>query len=90
MKKQYTISLFSANKTGLITRIVAAFARRQINIKNINISGSETHGVYHFTILVHEKGETVTRLTQQLEKQIDVFQVFYQCQDHQLFQNKAS
>lgn len=75
--KEYTISVFSENKTGLLSRIVGVFTRRKINIESLNTSESSMKGIFRFTIVVNVTHEKVEHLVKQIEKQIDVMKAFY-------------
>ena len=52
MKKEYTLSVFSEHKVGLLHRITVIFSRRKINIESLNTSESEVRGIYRFTIVI--------------------------------------
>lgn len=75
--KEFTISVFSENKTGLLSRIVGVFTRRKINIESLNTSESSMKGIYRFTIVVNVTEAKVKHLVKQLEKQIDVLKAFH-------------
>ena len=75
--KEFTISVFSENKTGLITRIVSVFTRRHINIDSLTTSKSSIKGIHRFTIVVNLDEEQVRKLVAQIEKQVDVIKAFY-------------
>lgn len=75
--KEFTISVFSENKTGLLTRIVSVFTRRHINIDSLTTSKSSIKGIHRFTIVVRLDEENVRKVVAQLEKQVDVIKAFY-------------
>jgi acetolactate synthase I/III small subunit len=77
MKEQFTISIFTENRVGLLHRVTIIFTRRHINIESITASESEVAGIYRYTIVVFETRESVEKLVKQIEKQIDVFRAFY-------------
>ena len=52
MKEQFTISIFTENKVGLLHRVTIIFTRRHINIESITASESEVKGIYRYTIVV--------------------------------------
>ena len=51
-KKEFTLSVFSENQTGMVSRVVAIFTRRHINIESLNTSKSSLPGIHRFTIVV--------------------------------------
>jgi len=87
--KEFTISVFSENKTGLLSRIVGVFTRRKINIESLNTSESSMPGIFRFTIVVNVTKDRVEHLVKQLEKQIDVMKAFYYLKDEIVYQEIA-
>jgi acetolactate synthase I/III small subunit len=77
MIKEFTISVFTENRTGLLMRVVQVFTRRHINIESLTTSQSSIDGVFRFTIVVKVTEEQVKKLIQQLDKQVDVIKSFY-------------
>ena len=75
--KQYTLSVFTENKAGLLMRVVMVFIRRHINIESLTTSQSSIKGIFRFTIVVNVTEEQVKKLIQQLDKQVDVLKSFY-------------
>ncbi len=76
-KQEFTISVFTENKTGLMTRVVSVFTRRHINIDSLTTSKSSMKGIHRFTIVIQVTEETVRKLVAQLDKQVDVLKAFY-------------
>lgn len=89
MKEQFTISIFTENKVGLLHRVTIIFTRRHINIESITASESEVKGIYRYTIVVFETREGVEKLVKQIEKQVDVFRAFYHTTDEIIHQEIA-
>ncbi|MFM2269125.1 MAG: hypothetical protein RL757_2566 [Bacteroidota bacterium] len=77
MEKDFTISVFTENKAGLLMRVVMVFTRRHINIESLTTSQSSMEGIFRFTIVVRTSEEQIKKLVQQLDKQIDVIKAFY-------------
>jgi len=75
--KEFTISVFSENKTGLLIRIVSVFTRRHINIESLTTSKSSIKGIHRFTIVIKQEEESVRKVVAQIEKQVDVIKAFY-------------
>lgn len=75
--KEFTITVYSENKTGLLTRVVSVFTRRHINIESLTVSESSIKGIHRFIIVVNLEEEQVRKLVGQLEKQVDVIKAFY-------------
>lgn len=77
MENEFTLSIFTENKIGLLHRLTVIFTRRKINLDSFTASESEVKGVYRFTIVVHTTLEQVKKVVQQIEKQIGVLKAFY-------------
>ncbi len=77
MEKEFTITVFTENQTGITSRVVSVFTRRHINIDSLTTSDSSIRGIHRFTIVVHVTEDMVRKLVSQLEKQIDVVKAFY-------------
>ncbi|UOU98134.1 ACT domain-containing protein [Chryseobacterium daecheongense] len=75
--KEYTITAYTEDFLGLIGRINAIFSRRRISIVNFSAGPSEIENVKKFVIIIKESEESVRRITQQMEKQVDVLEVHY-------------
>lgn len=89
MTNKYTITVFTENYTGLVSRVVSVFTRRHINIESLTTSKSSMKGIHRFTIVVNVKEKTVIKLVNQLEKQIDVIKAFYYEEDEVVYQELA-
>ncbi len=89
MKKEYTITVFSEHKVGLLHRITVIFSRRKINIESLNTSESEVKGIYRFTIVIRTSEDMVKSVTKQIEKQIGILKAFYHTVDEIVYQEIA-
>ena len=89
MKKEYTLSVFSENKVGLLHRITVIFSRRKINIESLNTSESEIRGIYRFTIVIKATEEMAKSVATQIEKQIGILKAFYHTLDEIVYQEIA-
>ncbi len=88
-QQEYTITVFSEDETGLLSRVVAIFTRRHINIVSLTTSQSSMQDIYRFTIVVNTSEEMVKKLVAQLEKQIDIVKAFYYEKDEIVYQEVA-
>ena len=87
--KEYTITVFSENQTGLLARVTGVFTRRHINIESLNVSKSSIPGIHRFTIVVNVTKHMVEILVAQLDKQVDVVKAFHYEPDEIVFQEVA-
>ncbi len=87
--KEFTISVFTENKTGLMTRVVSIFTRRHINIESLTTSQSSMEGIHRFTIVVKVEEEIVKKVVAQIDKQVDVLKAFYYSTDQIVYQEVA-
>jgi len=86
---EYTITVFSENKMGLMARIVANITRRHINIESLSVSKSSIDGIHRFTIIVILSEERVRKLVAQIDKQVDVLKAFYYDNSEVVYQEIA-
>lgn len=83
MKEHFTLTVFSENKSGLLSRIVGLITRRKINIESLTVSKSSIDGIHRFTIVLDESETIVKKVCAQIEKQVDVLKAFYY-RDHEI------
>lgn len=90
MKKQnYTVSIYTENNLGLLSRIAAIFLKRHINIESITASKSEVNDVMRFIVVVQVSEDQIRKIVGQLEKQIEVIKAFYHTDEELFFQETA-
>jgi acetolactate synthase-1/3 small subunit len=89
MKQEYIISAFTENNIGLLNRITIVFTRRKVNIESLTVSESALKGISKFTIVVNSTKEQVTKIVQQIEKQVEVLKAFYFTVDEMIYQEVA-
>ncbi len=75
--KEFTISVFTENRAGLLQRVVTVFTKRHINIDSLNTSKSSIEGIHRFTIVVRVPEEHITKLVAAIEKQVEIIKAFY-------------
>ncbi len=75
-QKEFTITVFSENFTGLLNHITIVFTRRKINILSIIASETEVKGIYRHTIVVQATEHEVEKVVKQLEKIVEVIKAF--------------
>lgn len=85
----YTITVFTENHAGLLSRVVGIFNRRNLNIASLTTSKSSDPSVHRFTIVVDVSEEMVQKLVAQLDKQVDVLKSFYYPDDEIVYQEVA-
>ncbi len=89
MKQEYTITIYTENQVGLLTRIAIMFSRRKINVESMNTSPSEVEGIHRFTIVINVTEDVVRKLVRQIEKQVDVLKAYYNTNDEIIWQELA-
>lgn len=89
LEKEYTISVFSENHIGILSRVVSVFTRRHINIESINASPSSLKDIFRYTIVVNVSKEMIEKLVSQLDKQVEVLKAFYYATDEIVYQEMA-
>lgn len=76
MEKSYTISVFTENYIGMLSRVTILFTRRHLNIESITASESEVSGIYRYTIVLQATLQQAQRVVKQIEKLVDVLIAF--------------
>lgn len=89
MNQEFTISVFTEDKTGVLARVISNFTKRHINIESINASTSSMEGIYRLIIVVNVTKDAIEKLVAQLDKQIDVIKAFYYTNEEMVFQEIA-
>ena len=87
MKAHYTITVFTENHPGLLSRIANIFTRRKLNIESLTVSGSRFEGIHRFNILLEIDEEQVPKIVKQIEKQVEVFEAFARKEEDTLQQD---
>lgn len=88
-KNTYTITVFTEDQAGLLSRVVGIFNRRNINISSLTTSQSSDPTIHRFTIVVKVTEDMVIKLRAQLDKQVDVLKAFYYSDDDVVHQEIA-
>lgn len=88
-KQEFTITVYTENQVGLLSRIAIMFPRRKINVESLNTSPSEIENIHRFTIVINEYEEVVRKLARQIEKQVEVLKVYFNTNDEIIWQEVA-
>jgi len=88
-KETYTISIYTENNLGLLTRIATIFQKRHINIESLTVSSSEIEHVSRFIIVVEISEEQVKKIIGQIEKQIEVIKAYYHTNSESIYLQSA-
>jgi len=70
--ERHTISLYVANKPGVLNRIALVFGRRGYNIDSLVVSESTDAAYSYMNIVASGDGETLVQIIHQLNKLVDV------------------
>lgn len=74
--KEYTISVLTEDKPGLLNQLTIIFNRRKININSLNVSRTEINGVSRYTLVVEGSKSDLEKVVNQIRKVIDVLGAF--------------
>lgn len=88
-EKQFTLSILTEDKPGLLNAVTIVFTRRKLNIEMINVSASEVEGVSRYTIVVTTTKDQVEKVIKQIRKHVDVLGAFVYEQDEIHYQEIA-
>ncbi len=70
VKQEYTFTVYTENRIGILSRIAIIFSKRKINIESLNTSPSEIDGIHRFNIVIQETGEVVQSLPGRLKSRL--------------------
>jgi acetolactate synthase-1/3 small subunit len=89
MEKQYTLSVLTEDRAGLLAKVTLIFTRRKINIDSLNVSTSEVKGISRFTIVVTASFDRAEKVCSQIRKLVDVVGAFVYDDDQIYYQEIA-
>jgi acetolactate synthase I/III small subunit len=89
MRQEFTLTIFSENRIGILNQITTVFNRRHINIESLTTSESAIEGIHKFTIVIYSTREEVDLLVRQVEKRIDILKAYSFSQDEIIYQEIA-
>lgn len=69
---RYMISALVSNKSGVLTRVAALFARRGYNIESLSVCATEDAGLSRMTIVLNGDEYILVQMQKQMDKLIDV------------------
>jgi len=87
--KEFTLSVLTEDKAGLLNHITIIFNRRKLNIDSLNVSTTEVKGVSRFTIVVKTTVESAIKVMKQIKKLVDVLGAFLYEEDQIYYQEIA-
>lgn len=77
MKQEFTITVFTENKTGIFLRVIGIITRRHINIESVSASKSAIDGIHKIIVVVKVEEALIKKVVAQLDKQVDVLKAFF-------------
>lgn len=89
LEKQFTLSVLTEDKPGLLNAVTIIFTRRKLNIDMINVSASEIPGVSRYTIVLTTTRDQAEKVVKQIRKHIDVLGAFVYEEDEIHYQEIA-
>jgi len=75
-EREFTVSILSDDKPGLLNHVTIIFTRRKLNISAINVSETEVEGVSRYTIVVSTTRNKVEKVVKQIRKLVEVLGAF--------------
>lgn len=77
MIKEFTLTIFSENVVGIMSRVIGIMTRRKINLESISASKSSIPGIHKITVVMNQPESEVKKVVAQVDKQVDVLKSFY-------------
>jgi len=89
MEKEFTIIVFSENKSGILSRVVGLVTRRHINIESLSASKSAIPGIHKIVFVIKVTKDLVKKVVAQIDKQVDVLKAFHYQDEEIVYQEIA-
>lgn len=89
MEGNYTLSVLTEDRAGLLNNVTIIFTRRKINIESLNVSNSEVEGMSRYTIVINSTREQADKVCLQIRKIVDVLGAFVYEQEEIFYQEIA-
>lgn len=74
---EFTLGVLVENQPGVLSRVAGLFSRRGFNIESLAVGPTDEPDVSRITLRCQGDERTREKLTKQLEKQIDVLEVWH-------------
>ena len=87
--REFTLSVLTEDKSGLINQLTIIFTKRKININSLNVSVTEVKGVSRFTIVTETSKDMIDNIVKQIRNLIDVLGAFVYEEDQIFYQEIA-
>ena len=88
-QKDFTLSVLTEDKSGLLNHITIIFTRRKINISSLNVSSTEVPGLSRFSIVITATRDQAEKVVKQIRKLVDVLGAFVYEEDEIYYQEIA-
>ena len=88
-EREFTLSVLTEDKSGLLNNITIIFNRRKLNISSLNVSTTEVPGTSRFTIVLTTTREKVEKVVKQIRKLIEVLGAFVYEEEQVYYQEIA-
>lgn len=85
----YTLSVLTEDRAGLLNNVTIIFTRRKININSLNVSSSEVEGMSRYTIVIDSTRDMADKVCAQIRKLVDVLGAFVYEEDEIYYQEIA-
>ena len=89
IEKEFTLSVLTEDKAGLLNHITIILNRRKLNINSLNVSNTEVTGVSRFTIVVKTTRDRIDKVVGQIRRIIDVLWAFVYEENEVYYQELA-
>ncbi len=89
IEKEWTLSVLTEDKSGLLNHITIILTRRKINISSLNVSTTEVPGVSRFSIVILTTRTRAEKIVKQIRKLVDVLGAFVYDEDEIYYQEIA-
>ncbi|MCX4359293.1 MAG: hypothetical protein OSJ22_06630 [Rikenellaceae bacterium] len=75
--REYTVTVLTENKIGVLNRITAIYLRHKINMEGVRVMATQVPGVSMITISSYGEEAVMERIVKQLRRIVEVFDSRY-------------
>lgn len=74
--QQYTITVYTEDRVGIVNRVAIIFTRRHINIQSMMAAETEIPGVYKLTFVVTAARPLLEKVVKFIERHVEIHRAF--------------
>jgi len=82
---QYTITVYTEDRVGIVNRVAIIFTRRHINIESMMATETEIPGVYKLSFVVRAERAALEKIVKFIERNVEIHRAFLHDEDQVVY-----